>query len=494
MAKAEIFQDLSLLPRTGGEERWRWLYTELRRAILDGRLKRGGRVPSTRSLARQYGLSRGTVLAAFDQLLSEGYTRAEKGSGTYVSSGIPDQTLSAEPSSPAPQLPQSAATISRQAQQLITRLPILPASRSVGKAFRSWEPAIDLFPVNLWARIAGRVYRRAARSLYGQGTAGGYLPLRKAIAEYAGTARGVRCDPGQIIITSGAQQALDLIARAFLDPGDSACIEDPCYPGSRFAFSAAGAQVVPVPVDREGLDVTAARGLCPNPRVIYTTPANQFPLGITMTLDRRLALLHWAAKTNAWVVEDDYDAEYRYSGKPVGALQSLDQSGCVVYVGTFTKLLFNSLRLGFLIVPPKIVHAFEAIRSVMDRHPPTLDQAVLAEFILEGHFGHHVRRMRQIYSKRLAILRSAAREEMDEMIDVVEASAGMRTLGWLKGGVTDEAVAARARALGLELAALSEFTIQHRHRDALILGFAGCNAGELRRGVSVLRTAVAGIT
>ncbi len=491
MAKAEPFQDLSLMPPKDGQERWRWLYSELRLAILDGRLKRGSRMPSTRHLAKQYGLSRGTVTSAFDQLHAEGYTRTQVGAGTFVASGLPDQSIAAKRSSPVLDLPKSVAALSNRALEAIEGVRLLPPSRSLGKAFRTYEPAIDLFPVNLWSRVAGRVLRRAPRSLYGHGNAGGYDPLRKAIAEYVGTARGVRCDPAQVVVTSGAQQALDLAARLLLDPGDSVWLEDPGYPGARFTLRAAGAEIIPVPVDEDGLNVPAACELAPSARMAYVTPANQFPLGFTMSLDRRLALLEWAVNANAWVIEDEYDAEYRYFGHPVAALQSLDRSGCVIYAGTFTKMLFNALRLGFLVLPERLVGAFEAARGFIDRHPPTLDQAILAEFMLEGHFGHHVRRMRQTYAERMSVLKEAADEHLGGLLDVVNAGAGMRTIGWLKDETGDAAIAGCARALGLELSALSDFTIRHSHPAALVLGFAGCPTGELRRGVEVLAAAFA---
>jgi GntR family transcriptional regulator/MocR family aminotransferase len=490
MAKAETFQDLSLAAPEADQELWRWIYTELRAAILDGRLKRGARLPSTRSLAEQYGLSRGTVTAAFDQLQAEGYTQTEIGSGTYVASGLPDRSFAAPRAARLPSLPPSKATLSKRAQELLKHIPILPAPHSVGKAFRAYEPAIDLFPVDLWARISARVLRRAPRSLYGHGNAAGYPPLRRVIAEYIGGSRGVRCSPEQIIVTSGAQQALDLIGRLLLDAGDRVWMEDPGYPGAWGTLRTTGAEIIPVPVDQNGLNVEAARKLAPRAKLVYVTPANQFPLGVTMSAERRVELLQWAARECAWIIEDEFDAEYRYFGRPVAALQSLDQSGSVIYVGTFTKMLFNALRLGFLVVPERLVRAFEVGRSIADRHPPTLDQAILTEFITEGHFGHHVRRMRQTYSERLTVLQTAARKHLSGVLEVGDAAAGMRTVGWLKTEASDKAAAERAQRLGLEVNALSTFTLKHSHPPGVILGFAGCNASELRRGVAVLAAAL----
>jgi len=485
MAKAETFQDLSLTPAGEGQELRSWLYSELRTAILDGRLRRGARMPSTRSLAKQYSLSRGTVTAAFDSLHNEGYIAALVGSGTYVAFELPDDSLAGPTAAVTPAQPSRAA-LSTRGNAAIGGVRLLPPSHSLGRAFRPYEPAIDLFPVALWSRVAGRVLRKAPRSLYGQGDACGYLPLRKAIAEYVGAARGVHCEPGQVIVTSGAQQALDLAARMLMDPGDAVWMEDPGYPGAIFALRAAGAQIIPIGVDEEGLDVQEARREAPRAKLAYVTPANQFPLGGTMSPARRWALLDWASHQNAWIIEDEYDAEYRYSGRPIPALQSLDRSGCVIYVGTFTKMLFNSLRLGFMVVPERVAGAFAASRTILDRHPPTLDQAILAEFILDGHFGHHVRRMRQTYGRRMKVLTEAAGLRLGGKLNVEEADSGMRTVAWIKTGQKDRSVAERARSQGLELAALSEFRLTHAREDALILGFAGCTGAELRRGVDVL--------
>ena len=490
MPKEETFQDLSLEAATDTQDLWRWLYTELRGAILDGRLKPGARMPSTRNIGKQYSISRGTVVAAFDQLQAEGYTRTEVGSGTYVASGIPDGFLPATRKAARLALPASKAAPSKRAQLSVKDVEVMPASRSIGKAFRSYEPAIDLFPVDLWARVASRVLRRAPRSLYGHGNAAGYQPLRRAIAEYVGASRGVRCSPEQIIVTAGTQQALDLIGRFLLSAGDQVWMEDPGYSRALQVFRATGARVVAIPVDEDGIIVEAGRKLAPKAKLAYVTPANQFPMGVTMSAERRMELLRWSASVNAWIVEDEYDAEYRYSGHPVAALQTLDSSGCVIYIGTFTKMLFNALRLGFMVLPERLIEVFTSARTLVDLHPPTLDQAILAEFITEGHFGHHLRRMRQIYAERIDVLKSAADQHLSGMLDVVHAGAGIRTLGWLKTGKSDQDVAREVQELGLEVTPLSMFITKYEQPPALMLGFAGCSPAELRRGVSVLATAL----
>jgi GntR family transcriptional regulator/MocR family aminotransferase len=486
MSKRAPFQDLPLERPRGEKELWRWLRDEIRNSILSNKLRRGNRMPSSRELAQQSQCSRGTVVTAFEHLQDEGYLETHKGAGTFVALGLPDDLLAARRPTVRSSNRPSRAGLSKRGTFTADYVSPLPASRSVGKAFQAYEPAIDLLPVDLWSRIAGRVVRRAPRSLYGQGDSRGYAPLRKAIAEYVGSARSVRCDPDQVIVTAGAQQALDLVSRLLLDPGDTVLMEDPGYPGAVSAFTAGGARVVPIPVDDQGIKIAMVPRQHTNAKLIYTTPANQFPLGITMSLPRRLQLLDWAIDKGAWIVEDEFDAEYRYFGQPVPALQSLDRCGAVIYVGTFTKMLFNSLRLGFLVLPERVIDPFASARVLIDRHSPTLEQAILAEFILDGHFGHHVRRMRQIYSERVSVLVESARKRLSGRLNVELAPSGMRTIGWLQNGENDQTVAGRARAQGLEIAALSQFAIRSHKLSGLILGFAACTPGELRRGVDVL--------
>jgi len=487
MAKHDTFQDLSLDPQPRHTQPlWHWLYSQLRGVILNGRLKPGTRMPSSRNLAKQYSLSRGTVVAAFEHLQSEGYVETQVGAGSFVALTFPHDVINVQPAGPAVRSEISCAQLAKRGQAMVEGIFVLPSSYTLGKAFRSHEPAIDLFPVQLWNRVSSRVLRHAPRTLYGVGEAMGYRPLRRAIAEYLGAARGVKCSADQILITSGAQQALDLVVRLLIDPGDAAWVEDPGYPGMVSVLRAGEARIIPVPVDHHGIQVSAGVRRARKAKLAYVTPANQFPLGYVMPIERRLALLQWALEEGAWIVEDDYDSEYRYSGRPVAALQGLDRNGSVIYVGTFTKMLFPALRLGFLVLPSRIVNAFSATKSYVDRHAPTLDQAILAEFILEGHFGHHVRRMRQIYAERVGVLVEASRQKLGGLMDVVPAEAGMRTVGWLRNGQDDVTAANSAVAQGLEVAALSRFAMKHRPPNGLMLGFAACNEAEIRRGVEVL--------
>lgn len=304
------------------------------------------------------------------------------------------------------------------------------------RAFRPDVLALDEFPVALWSRLVGRRWRAATVAQLDYADPAGHGPLREAIASYLGAARGVRCAPAQVLITSGSQQGIDLAARALLNPGDPVWVEEPGYRGAKAALSAAGVSLHPVPVDDEGLRVDAGAAACPRARMAYVTPSHQYPTGATMSLARRLALLDWARRAGAWIVEDDYDSEYRYAGRPLPALQGLDTSGRVVYVGTFSKVLFPALRLGYVVAPDALIDAFARMQALVNRQIPTLDQAVLADFILDGHFARHIRRMRQLYAARQAALVEAVRRDLGDVIEVRSAEAGLHVVGWLPPGPT----------------------------------------------------------
>ena len=364
---------LTLPPRDGAPA-YRWLCAGLRSAILEGRLRPGTRLPATRDLARAYGLSRGTIVAAFEHMKAEGYVTGRLGSGTYVNTVLPDTLLdvAAAPRAPRAALPQPA----RRWSDAGKRVRGFPSSTSgPARAFRANQPALDLFPTTLWAQIASRCLRRASANLLRGGDALGYAPLRKAVADYLGRSRGVRCVPEQVAIVSGVQEALDLIGRLVLDPGDRVCMENPGYIGAALVFNALGARVCGVPLDEQGMVMPGARGR--DARLAYVTPAHQFPIGVSMSLARRLALLEWARTSGALIFEDDYDSEFRYAGLPVPALQGLDRHGSVVFAGSFSKVLFPSMRLGYVVIPPDLVDRVGAMKSAASRYQPLLEQAVL---------------------------------------------------------------------------------------------------------------------
>jgi GntR family transcriptional regulator/MocR family aminotransferase len=420
-------------------------------------------------------------------LKSEGYLRGTAGSGTYVSSILPDALLQAT-RAPGPR-PSPRRTkkprISNYARRakLFTGFEIRPS-----RAFRANVPALNLFPAALWTQIAARRLRRASMHLLLGCDPLGYSPLREAIANYLSTSRGVKCAAGQIAIVSGVQEALDLTARILLNPGDRVCMENPGYVGARMVFEAVGARVSAVRLDDEGMTV---RGdILRGARLIYVTPGHQFPVGTTMTLSRRLALLESARKSGTLIFEDDYDSEYRYSGRPIPALQGFDRNGLVIFAGSFSKVLFPSLRLGYLVIPPDLPEFFAAAISLTTRHAPLPEQAVLCDFITEGHFGRHLRRMREVYAQRLSVLLESAREKLAGLLEISEIEAGLQTVGWLPEGIDAESATRAAAARGVEVFPLSRYSQGRIAREGLQLGFAAVDPREIRRGVQELAAAL----
>ena len=471
------------LDRTAKQPLYRQLYQAIRQAILERRLRPGQRLPASRALAEQLGLSRSTVLLAFDHLLTEGYVEGRTGAGTFVSERIPDELLRTAAAAGDEAAASGPVRLSRQANAILE----LPFRQRLDTdnlwPFRPGVPALRDFPYDLWSRLLSRESRRLTMNDYGYSAPAGYPPLRTAIAEYLRLTRAVRCEAAQVIITSGSQQALDLCCRLLLDPGDGAWVEDPGYNGVKEALTAAGAAVIPVPVDGEGLLVGRGASLGPDVRLVYITPSHQYPLGVTMSLQRRLQLLEWAAGRPAWIIEDDYDSEYRYDGRPLSSLQGIDRDGRVLYMGTFSKVLFPGLRLGYLVVPPALVDAFTAAKAFSDRHNPVLEQAVLARFLVEGHFERHLRRMRLLYEERQAALVAAVRDLLPGRLEIRPADTGLHLVGWLPAGSDDSATAAGLRRHGISVNALSGYTVECRTGPGLVMGYAPYRPQEIRRAV-----------
>ena len=479
------------LPQPSGDApAYRWLYSAIREQILNGRLRPGSQLPSTRELAKSYRLSRGTVVTAFEQLASEGYLEGVVGSGTRVSRTLPEDWLNVRGDT---SLSKRQTTARRHLSHYARRLKLFPNyDQRTTRAFRSNLPGLDAFPMELWTQVTARVLRRmSTQQLLGCDPMG-YAPLQRAIADYLSTSRGVRCDPRQIAVVSGVQAALDLVARLFVDRGDSVCMEGPGYIGAAHAFEATGAKIVHAGLDREGMKLPQAYRR--QMRLVYVTPGHQFPLGTTMSLTRRLALLAWAAKSDALIFEDDYDGEFRYSGRPIPALQGLDRSGLVLYAGSFSKVLFPSLRLAYLLVPEDLIDRFAAAISLTKRHAPVLEQAVLSEFIVAGHFGRHVRRMRELYAERLEVLLSAARSELSGLLEVPPIEAGLQTVGWLEKGISEGAAAKAAKSRNVDVTPLSAYSHYKMIRQGLQLGFAAIRPNEIRRGVRDLAIALERLT
>ncbi len=484
------FQPVSLDPN-GAEPLHRQLYEEVRTAILGGRLSPGMRMPPSRDLARGARISRNTVLAAFQQLLAEGYLTSRGGSGTYVAEAIPELStpLGADARSAVASPP--AGPLSRLGRRLAAGELMSHDYPVRSDVFRSGLPALDEFPYAIWRRLMDRRLQSAASKLLAYGDPQGYRPLREAIAQHLAAARGARCSPDQIVVLSGSQQAVNLLARVLMDPGDRVWFEDPGYYIARAAFEAVGGEIVPVPVDREGLLVDQGERNGPDARAAYVTPSHQHPLGHVMSLARRLSLLRWAERTGAWIIEDDYASEYRYAGRPLAALQGLDTSGRAIYVGTFSKTLFASLRLGYAVLPPGLVPTVVRAREVSDRQSPTLLQAVTADFLLEGHFARHLRRMRTLYAQRQHMLVAAAGRHLKGLLEVAPAEAGMNLVGWLPPGVDDRVAARAAEQAGLYAPPLSRYAVLPQPRGALVLGYTGLREDQIEDGAKRLAAALA---
>jgi GntR family transcriptional regulator/MocR family aminotransferase len=465
------------------------VYRGVRGAILSGSLPAGAQLPSTRRLADDLAVSRTTVLVAFGQLVAEGYIVGAVGSGSYVASQIPDHLLQVgRPAPRSARVEREAIAVSRRAQA-ITRTP-RRIPRLYPGAFWTGVPPVDEFPLRTWSRLAARRQRNLTTAQLLHTSPAGHAPLREAIVTHLASARGVRCDASQIIILCSAQEGLDVACRSLLDEGDAAWLEDPCWVGSRGALLSAGARVVPVPVDRHGLDVQKGIALAPDARLVYVSPSHQYPMGVTLTLERRLSLLDWAARTRSWIVEDDYDSEYRYTGRPITALQGLDRAGRVIYLGTFNKTIFPALRIAFLVVPPGLVETIFRVRGIGGQHVPIVDQLILTDFIMEGHFARHLRRMRAIGRERRDALLSAAARDLTGLLDVEQTETGLHTVGWLPPGVDDGAASAAADQQNVEVLPISRCYSGRCPRPGLLLGYAGLKPHEISAGVRRLAAAL----
>lgn len=481
--------------KPAGQRLHRWLYEALRAAIVERRLRPGARLPSSRALARQEGIARSTVVAVFEQLEAEGYIAMVRGSGTTVTGALPDRFISSRSTSTRPATGTAnrihLSARSRRLTQL-GRTRLAPPA-NLTSDFRIYDPAITRFPIDEWARTLGRRLRLGGAKLLSRGDVRGYRPLREALVDYLGARRGVRCTPDQIVIVSGTQQALDLVCRLTFDEGDTGWIEDPCYPGAECTMLAAGAKVVGVPVDAQGLNPARLAKRAPAPRLIYVTPAHQFPLGATLSAPRRNVLLSFAARHGTWIFEDDYDGEYRYNVRPIGALQGQDPHGVVIYAGTFNKMLFPTLRLSYLVLPPRLVEPFLALRAMVDRYAPMPEQAALADFMRDGSFERHIRRTRALCLERRDALLECLAQHAAPWLQAETPQAGLHLIAWLKSGLSDTHVSDQAARAGLEATALSRLYLQAKPRHALLLGFAAVDTRETRplvkRLCAVLREA-----
>jgi GntR family transcriptional regulator/MocR family aminotransferase len=478
----------------------RQLYEQLSSAIRSGQLKPGTRLPSTRAFAHALGVSRTTTLEAYRDLQIEGYLEARVGAGTLVARTPPDLFHPTKTDASAsggsgedndltpgennlPGLSQRGKRFAAQSS------PAWFARAGDLRPFRFGVPALDVLPHKAWRRAVTRAVRAFSGSLLDYQETSGYRPLREEIAAYLAVARGVRCTADQVMIVAGIQSGLSLVANLLLDARDAVWMEDPGYWLARMAFQAANATLVPVPIDREGLIVAVGRTQCPEARLAYVTPTHQFPLGVTMSYARRRELLQWAQQVGAWIVEDDYDSEYLYEGRPITALQGLDEFGQVLYLGTFSKVLFPALRLGYIVLPPKLVNAFATAQRVLSFHPPVLEQMALASFMAEGEFIRHIRRMRELYEERRDCLLTYARQYLPDDLQFDPRQSGLHLVGRLPGDRDEFELVRLANQQGVTVYPLSGFSIEPNARRGLVLGFAAFHEEEIKVGSQTLADA-----
>lgn len=467
------------------------VYDGYRAAILRGDLRPGQQIPSTRDFASEVRVSRFPVLHAYAQLLAEGYFESRVGSGTFVASALPEQLISVKPSLSPPEKHLAGPRSVSRRSLLYPPFDRIRLPRGWG-AFGVHQPAFDHFPFQVWSSLVARHSRNPNAGALHHIHPLGSDRFREEICTYLRTARAVQCDPSQIMIVSGSQQALDITTRVLLDPGSPVFVEDPGYGLVRTVLTTAGCAIVPIPVDREGIDIAFATRHYPNARAAFVTPSHQYPLGSTMTAARRLHLLNWAQSSGSWVVEDDYDSEYRYESSPIPSLQGLDANSRVIYIGTFSKVMFPSLRIGYIVIPPDLVERFCSVRFAMDIFPPYLLQEVLADFMQEGHFGRHIRRMRNLYGERRKVLIQSLKAEFGDMLEVHGAEAGMHLAVTLPEGFCDTEICTRAAEARLYLWPLTPCYAKREPRQGIILGFGSTPSEQIPDAVRTMRSILLG--
>lgn len=449
---------------------FRQIYAQMRAAILSRALPAGAKLPSSRDLATRLAVSRTAVVAAYEQLLAEGYATGRTGAGTYIATDLPEPFAPARPKqkkriSPAG---KAAAPSARPAREVMD-----VTVHSDNRPFNAGRTLLDARTVALWRKLTARSLRLFNVEHLGYGDPQGMLALRRNVSDYLRAARAVRCDPEQVVITAGTQQAIDIVIRVLGDSNKDVWVEDPGYPLTHAALTAAGATVHPIPVDDKGIDVKAGKRLAPQARAAFVTPSHQFPTGVQLAMPRRLELLAWAREAGAWIVEDDYASEFRYGGRPLASLQGLDDGERVVYIGTLNKALFPGLRLGYAVLPPALLRTFVTARYLMDRQPSTLCQSIVADFMEEGHFAAHIRRMRAAYRDQRDTLVAALRRRLGDHLSVEPPDQGMHLVAYLKRGLSDRVIERAAREQGVIVRAMSRMYVAAPARSALMFGFSG---------------------
>jgi GntR family transcriptional regulator/MocR family aminotransferase len=463
-----------------GEPLFRQVYRGIRQAILSGAVRAGERLPSTRDLAEQLGISRTVMVLAYEHLLAEGFIDGRGGSGTFVSQGLARNVVRGSRSQARLPLSRFGNVVSGSMATVDTPLP-----RPVAPRYNFIYGRSDLatFPFAAWRRLLLRQARKGSMRHFDYGSAQGNVALREAICTYLRRSRSVVCDPDEVIVVNGSQQALDLVIRVLVDPGDAVALENPHYDGIRESLRAAGARLRPVRVDREGLDPTR---LPDDAGLVFVTPSHQFPTGAILPLDRRLALLEWARRQNAVIVEDDYDGEFHYEGRPLDSLQGLDREGRIVYIGTFSRTVFPALRIGYLIAPASLVPALTAAKWLSDLHSASLEQQTLADFIADGMYERHLRRLRRRNTARRTALLEAVAKYLGDRVELTGEGAGAQVVLWPRKKVVEEAVVAAAAQKGVGIYGMAHCWLRRPARPGFILGYSRLGEEEIRDGIRLL--------
>ena len=426
------------------------------------------------------------VTQSYEQLESEGYLETRRGSGTYICDRIPDEWLNSQPRKSITNKTEQKSSLSRFGSNLLSIGSLEVSEPDYEISFRYGNPAIEYFPIQQWRKLLARHCDNSPALLNYAPDVAGYFPLRVEIADYLGRSRAVRCIPEQIIIINGSQQALDLIARIVIDPEDWVAMEEPGYLGARHCFLGQFANIQPIAVNSRGLDVQALSDYQQKFKLVYVTPSHQFPTGVTMSLSQRIALLQWAAKTGTLIIEDDYDSEYRYESQPIPALQGMDRANLVIYIGTFSKIIFPSLRIGYLVVPLDWIPIISKAKWLCDRFCPILEQYVLADWIKLGHFERHIRRMRQLYNLRRQALITAFDKYFGERVTILGANAGIHVMVKIDTDLSDELVIEKAAAAGIGLISARGYYLQPQHQGEFIFGYAQLEETQIEKGIRKL--------
>lgn len=469
---------------------YRQLENQIRDAIWQGRLKAEERLPSTRILAKQLGIARNTVINAYEQLTVEGFLVTKHGSGTRVTADYPHQNnIDIKINNKSLTSIKKIILSERYRNLSFHELSIPSNDRNSAQPFRANMPEYDEFPSAQWTRLVTKQLRQKPSIWMEKSHPCGYWPLREAIASYLGVSRALSTKPEQIVVSAGAQQAIELLAKTLINPGDVVCFEDPGYTHAAMVFELAGAKIVTIPVDDDGLNVDVLRQSVETAKLVYVTPASHFPLGTTLSQARRQALLQWAEEKRAIIIEDDYNGEYRYRGRALPTLHAMANDDRVIYIGSFSKLLFPAFRLGYMVVPSNLVEPLGTVRWLLDRHSSTLDQMVLTDFINQGHFSRHVRKMKILYAQRQEAMIEAAKEYLAGIVEIQTLDGGLHLVGWLHAEVTQESVLRAASIADIELMAVSQFSFKNTDKRGIIFGYAAYSVDQIYHSMKALRDA-----